>query len=39
MLFILLNFDPETEGFEGLISTLQLAMSISKSMPDRQGEE
>lgn len=32
-------FDPEMESFGQLISTLQLAMNISKSMPDRRGEE
>lgn len=31
-------FDPEMEAFELLISTLQLAMDISKSLPDRSGE-
>lgn len=31
-------FDPEMESFEQLISTLQLAMEISKALPDR-GEE
>lgn len=28
-------FDPEAESFEKLISTLQLAMVISKALPDR----
>ena len=28
-------FDPEMEAFEGLVSTLQLAMDISKGLPDR----
>lgn len=28
-------FDPETEALEYLISTLQLAMKISKSLPNR----
>lgn len=28
-------FDPEAESFEKLISTLQLAMDISKALPDR----
>lgn len=28
-------FDPETEAFEKLIATLQLAMDISKELPDR----
>ena len=32
-------FDPETESFEKLISVLQLAMRISKDMPDRSGKE
>lgn len=32
-------FDPEMEAFERLISTLQLAMEISKALPDRRGEE
>ena len=32
-------FDPEMESFEKLIATLQLAMDISKSMPDRSGED
>lgn len=31
-------FDPEMEAFERLISTLQLAMKISKELPDRSGE-
>ncbi len=31
-------FDPEMEAFEQLISTLQLAMKISKELPDRSGE-
>lgn len=31
-------FDPETAAFERLISTLQLAMKISKELPDRSGE-
>lgn len=31
-------FDPETESFERLISTLQLAMELAGAMPDRQGE-
>lgn len=30
-------FDPEMEAFEQLISTLQLAMEISKALPDRSG--
>lgn len=28
-------FDPEMEPFERLVSTLQLAMKISKALPDR----
>lgn len=28
-------FDPEMEAFEQLVSTLQLAMKISKKLPDR----
>lgn len=28
-------FDPEMESFERLVSTLQLAMEISKALPDR----
>lgn len=32
-------FDPEMEAFEKLVSTLELAMEISKAMPDRRGEE
>lgn len=28
-------FDPEMEAFERLVSTLQLAMDISKGLPDR----
>lgn len=28
-------FDPEMESFERLVSTLQLAMDISKALPDR----
>lgn len=30
-------FDPETAAFERLISTLQLAMDISKQLPERGG--
>lgn len=30
-------FDPEMQAFEKLISTLQLAMNLSKSLPDRSG--
>lgn len=32
-------FDPEMEAFEKLVSTLELAMEISKAMPSRAGEE
>lgn len=32
-------FDPETESFEKLISVLQLAVHISKALPDRSGED
>lgn len=32
-------FDPEMESFERLTAALQLAMDISKRLPDRQGEE
>ena len=32
-------FDPEMESFERLITTLQLAMDISKALPDRSGED
>lgn len=32
-------FDPEMESFEKLITTLQLAMDISKALPDRSGED
>ena len=31
-------FDPEMEPFERLIAALQLAMDISKALPDRSGE-
>lgn len=31
-------FDPAVEPFERLIATLQLAMSVSSSLPDRQGD-
>ena len=31
-------FDSEMEAFERLIETLQLAMKISKELPDRSGE-
>ena len=31
-------FDPEMEAFEKLILTLQLAMEISKELPDRSGK-
>lgn len=30
-------FDPEMEVFERLVSALQLAMKISKALPDRSG--
>ena len=32
-------FDPEMESFEKLIAALQLAMDISKALPDRSGED
>ena len=32
-------FDPEMESFEKLIAALQLAMDISKTLPDRSGED
>ena len=32
-------FDPEMESFEKLIAALQLAMEISKALPDRSGED
>lgn len=32
-------FDPEMEALEKLVSTLQLAMEISKALPDRSGED
>lgn len=32
-------FDPEMESFERLIATLQLAMDISKALPDRSGKD
>ena len=32
-------FDPEMESFEKLISALQLAMEISKALPDRSGRD
>lgn len=32
-------FDPEMEAFEKLVSTLQLAMEISKGLPDRRGKD
>ena len=31
-------FDPEMESFERLIAALQLAMDISRALPDRSGE-
>ena len=32
-------FDPEMESFEKLIAALQLAMDISKALPDRSGKD
>lgn len=32
-------FDPEMESIENLIKTLQLALTISKNLPDRSGED
>ena len=32
-------FDPEMESLERLIAALQLAMDISKALPDRSGED
>lgn len=32
-------FDPEMESLERLISTLQLAMDISRDLPNRSGED
>ena len=32
-------FDPEMESFEKLTAALQLAMDISKALPDRSGED
>ena len=32
-------FDPEMESFEKLIAALQLAMDLSKALPDRSGED
>ncbi len=32
-------FDPETEAFERLISALQLAVTLSKALPDRSGSD
>lgn len=32
-------FDPEMESWEKLIATLQLAMEITKALPDRSGRE
>lgn len=32
-------FDPETEAFEKLISTLQLAEEICRELPDRSGND
>ena len=31
-------FDPEMESLERLVDTLQLAVNISKALPDRSGE-
>ena len=31
-------FDPEMESFEKLVAALQLAMDISRTLPDRSGE-
>ena len=31
-------FDPEMESFEKLVSVLQLAVDISKALPDRSGK-
>ena len=32
-------FDPEMEALEGLVSTLQLAMEVSRALPDRSGQD
>lgn len=32
-------FDPEMEGFERLVDTLQLALELVKNLPDRHGED
>ena len=32
-------FDPEMKSFERLISTLQLAMDISRKIPDRSEKD
>ena len=32
-------FDPDVEAWEQLTATLQLAMKITKSLPDRSGED
>lgn len=32
-------FDPDVEAWEQLTATLQLAMKIAKSLPDRSGED
>lgn len=32
-------FDPEMAAFEKLISTLRLAMEISRNLPDRSGDD
>ena len=32
-------FDPEMAAFERLIAALQLAMEITRALPDRSGED
>lgn len=32
-------FDPQPESFKQLVSALQLAMEITKALPDRRGED
>lgn len=32
-------FDPEMEAFEHLIAVLQMAMEITRSLPNRRGED
>lgn len=32
-------FDPQTEAFEQLVATLQLAIQLSKQLPDRPDDE